>query len=390
MGDFIYFTEEQKERANAVQIADILRREHEEVERSGNEWRWKRHRSVTFRGSSWYRHSRQVGSHAIDFMQEFFGMSYPEAVSYLLDGEQGQLIERGKGQETKRKPIKAGKGRQAVEKEQTEERKEQKEPKELKLPEKNPTMKRVYAYLLQKRHIDREILSYFAKAGTIYESAEHHNIVFAGLDSEGKIRHIHVKGSCSDGRSFRLNQEGSEVAYGFGYRGTGNRLYVFEAPIDLLSFLSLYPENWQGNSYITLNGVAEHAMLQALKDNPRLDTVVLCLDHDPAGIEACGRLAEILVRNGYGAVKRLQSACKDWNEDLKGRYGEETIPAQEHPRVMECRAWTEVLKEVTESINIKYANRSYICRYYQDIYNELKRAGAGNSLWMPLTDRGCF
>ena len=52
MGDFIYFTEEQKERANAVHIADILRREHEEVERSGNEWRWKRHRSVTFRGSS--------------------------------------------------------------------------------------------------------------------------------------------------------------------------------------------------------------------------------------------------------------------------------------------------------------------------------------------------
>lgn len=149
MGDFIYFTEEQKERANAVQIADILRREHEEVERSGNEWRWKRHRSVTFRGSSWYRHSRQVGSHAIDFMQEFFGMSYPEAVSYLLDGEQGQLIERGKGQETKRKPGRAEKGRQSVEKEQTEERKEPKEPKELKLPEKNPTMKRVYAYLLQ-------------------------------------------------------------------------------------------------------------------------------------------------------------------------------------------------------------------------------------------------
>ena len=202
---------------------------------------------------------------------------------------------------------------------------------------------------------------------------------------EREVWHIHVKGSCSDGRSFRLNQEGSEAAYGFGYRGTGNRLYVFEAPIDLLSFLSLYPDNWQENSYITLNGVAEHAMLQALKDNPRLDTVVLCLDHDPAGIEACGRLAEILVRNGYGAVKRLQSACKDWNEDLKGRYGEETIPAQEHPRVMECRAWTEVLKEVTESINIKYANRSYICRYYQDIYNELKK-GRGREQLMDAFD----
>ena len=53
-------------------------------------------------------------------------MSYPEAVSYLLDGEQGQIIERGKRQETKRKPARAGKGRQAVDKEQTEEEKNQK------------------------------------------------------------------------------------------------------------------------------------------------------------------------------------------------------------------------------------------------------------------------
>lgn len=52
---------------------------------------------------------------------------------------------------------------------------------------------------------------------------------------------------------------------------------------------------------------------------------------------------------------------------------------------MECRAWTEVLKEVTESINIKYANRSYICRYYQDIYNELKK-GRGREQLMDAFD----
>jgi hypothetical protein len=95
LGEFIYFTEEQKERANAVHIADILQREHEEIERSGNEWRWKRHNSVTFRGNSWYRHSQQTGSHAIDFMQEFFGMTYPQAVTYLLNGETGQVIRGG-------------------------------------------------------------------------------------------------------------------------------------------------------------------------------------------------------------------------------------------------------------------------------------------------------
>lgn len=50
-------------------------------------------RSVTFRGNRWYRHSEQVGSHAIDFMQEFFGMNFPEAVTYLLNGETGQVIQ---------------------------------------------------------------------------------------------------------------------------------------------------------------------------------------------------------------------------------------------------------------------------------------------------------
>lgn len=152
MGDFIYFTEEQKERANAVPIMDILKREHEEVERSGNEWRWKRHGSVTFRGNRWYRHSQQMGSHAIDFMQEFFGMSYPEAVTYLLDGETGQVIHGGS-------PPRETTGKKSV-RPKEEKTTEEKEPKVLIPPEKNDTMKRVYAYLMQKRHISREVLSF--------------------------------------------------------------------------------------------------------------------------------------------------------------------------------------------------------------------------------------
>lgn len=29
-----------------------------------------------------------------------------------------------------------------------------------------------------------------------------------------------------------MNEDGSDSSYGFGYAGEGNRLYVFEAPID--------------------------------------------------------------------------------------------------------------------------------------------------------------
>ena len=394
--DFIYFTEEQKERANAVLILKILQDQHEEVEKSGNEWRWKRHGSVTFRGNRWYRHSQQIGSHAIDFMQEFFGMSYPEAVTYLLDGETGQVIRGRKHippeQRAEIKKNRDGRteaGSQAAKKAKSgqeaakqgekaepaagQENGEEEKEKVLAPPARNDTMKRVYAYLMKKRYIDREILSFFARKGTLYESAEHHNAVFAGVDKEGNIRHIHKKGTCSDGRSFRMNEDGSDSSYGFGYAGEGNRLYVFEAPIDFLSFLTLYPKNWQENSYIVLNGVAEHAMLQMLRDYPQLDTVILCLDHDPAGIEACGRLAEILVQSGHTQIQSLQPAFKDWNEDLKNLHGKEAAPAQEHPKITECGVWISLLKQVAESVDGKYATKSYVCRYYQDIYEALKK-----------------
>lgn len=372
------------------------------MERSGNEWRWKRHKSVTFRGNNWYRHSQQVGSHAIDFMQEFFGMSYPEAVTYLLDGETGQDVHRDR-QDVRsnavpksRKRQKQGEKRQVPNaevgsacKSDTSGQTLKKERDELIPPEKNETMKRVYAYLMQKRHISREILSFFARQGTLYESAGHHNAVFAGVDKEGNIRHIHKKGTCSDGKSFRMNGNGSDASYGFGYAGKGNRLYVFEASIDLLSFLTLYPKEWQENSYITLNGVAEHAMLRMLRDYPDLDPVVLCLDHDPAGIEACGRLTEILVQNDCKKIQVLRPACKDWNEDLKNLHGEESVPAQEHPKIMECGAWISVLKQVAESVDVKYAKKQYICRYYQEIYNALKK-GRAKKIWRRhLTRQEC-
>lgn len=307
-------------------------------------------------------------------------MTYPEAVTYLLDGETGQVIRGG----SQKIPVRAASGNIKQQKEKVQKEKDTKKiqegtanpvqpvntdmskadknnmnqkmlqetevPDKKKFPvppEKNDTMKRVYAYLMSKRHISREILSFFVRQGTLYECAQHHNVVFVGKDREGKVRHIHKKGTCSDSKSFRMNEEGSDSSYGFGYSGKGNRLYVFEAPIDLLSFLTLYPKNWQENSYITLNGVAEHAMLQMLKDYSNLDTVVLCLDHDAAGIEASGRLAEILVQNNYKKIQLLQPRFKDWNEDLKNINGEAALPAQEHPKIMECDAWIAVLKQVT-------------------------------------------
>ena len=109
---------------------------------------------------------------------------------------------------------------------------------------------------------------------------------------------------------------------------------MFEAPIDLLSFLTLYPKGWQEHSYVALCGVGEQAMVWMLEQNPSLRQVLLCLDHDKAGIEATGRLADLFSARGGVTISVLQPEWKDWNEDLKAGHGLEAQPAEEHPQLL--------------------------------------------------------
>lgn len=150
-------------------------------------------------------------------------------------------------------------------------------------------------------------------------------------------RHAHKRGLYTQGKSYRGNIEGSDPRCSFHWVGTSDRLYVFEAPIDLLAFLTLYPDGWQQHSYVALCGTAEHAMLWMLEKNPNLRKTILCLDHDAAGIEAVGRLSDVLREHGYSQIAPLQSEYKDWDEDLKARHGLEAQPAEEHPQFVAGR-----------------------------------------------------
>ena len=140
--------------------------------------------------------------------------------------------------------------------------------------------------------------------------------MFVGFDEHGVPRHGHKRGLYTQGQSYRGNLEGSDPRYSFHLAGTGDRLYVFEAPIDLLSFISLYPKDWRENSYVALCGTAEHAMLWMLEQNPQLQKIALCLDSDDAGRKAVDRLTGILAERGYTQAVPLLPERKDWNDML--------------------------------------------------------------------------
>ena len=94
MSSYVFFTDEQKERANSVDLVDFLQRQGEKLIPSGRDKRLASDHSITVRGNRWYDHANQQGSYAIDLVKWLYNLSFPDAVSLLLGGEQGGTIER--------------------------------------------------------------------------------------------------------------------------------------------------------------------------------------------------------------------------------------------------------------------------------------------------------
>lgn len=279
------YTQAQIDKANAVDLEKFLRAQGETLVRSGKEYRWKTYDSLTVCGNKWFRHSQSKGGFPVDFVMEFYGKSFPEAVQ-MLTGETGEVQP-----EADPAPSPA-----------------------FRLPLRNVTNANILNYLTQKRKLSPSLVNFFIAAGDIYEDAAHHNVVFVGRDADGHPRYASSRGIRE---KFRQDAAGAEKAFGFAHRGTDKQLLVFEAPIDLLSFIELFPKNWQQHNYLSLGGVSGKALRQFLSERPDVERVFLCLDADKAGEDACKRLAALLPDTV--SATRIQPSMKDWNEVLVHR-----------------------------------------------------------------------
>lgn len=94
------------------------------------------------------------------------------------------------------------------------------------------------------RGIDKDVLYEFVRRKMIYESSDFHNAVFVGYDSNGKPRHAHKRGTVTN-NPYKGNAAGSQPEFSFHWHGTSDKIFLFEAPIDMLSFISMHKENWK-------------------------------------------------------------------------------------------------------------------------------------------------
>ena len=243
---------------------------------------------------TWFRYSQNTGGDAITFLQQFCGKSFPEAVEYLLTFH-------GKARDApipQPKPI---------------------SPKQkFSLPPRNADDRRVFAYL-RKRGIAAQVIRQFLNSGLLYEDAEHHNCVFVGKNSAGQVKYAGLRGTYDrEDKGFRGDVTGSDKRVGFAlpYDRSSDQVFVFEAPIDLMSYLTLHRNT---PNALALCGLYDGALQAYLTDHPQIKRIELCLDADEPGQKAAQQLQEKYQLQGYAVTVEKPRCGKDWNEYLQKR-----------------------------------------------------------------------
>jgi hypothetical protein len=291
---YIKLTQDEIQRAGNIEIAELLKAQGESVKKEGKAYSWlDGTQKVSICGNLWFHQYERVGGNSIDFVRKFYNKSFYEAVQYLLEGNAGETIYT----------------------------KPKEKPKPFILPQKNKTMNRVYAYLMYQRGIDKDVISSFAKKGMLYESDKYHNAVFVGYDKDGIPKHAHQRSTISNS-NFKNNPESSLDEYAFHWNGTNDKIYLFEAPIDMMSYICMHKNNWQENTYASACSVSDKVLFQCLNDNPNLSKVYLCFDNDDAGRKAVNRITDKLSQLNI-ETEILVPTYKDWNEDLINLYGDD-------------------------------------------------------------------
>ena len=245
----------------------------------------------------WFRYSQNTGGDAITFLQQFCGKSFSEAVEYLLT-----FHGRARDSPTKAAPFFK---RDEVQKPFT-------------LPPRNADDRRVFAYL-HKRGIAPQVIRQFLNAGLLYEDAVHHNCVFVGRDESGQAKYAGLRGTYDlDGPGFKGDAPGSDKNTGFSlpHDPRSDLVLVFEAPIDLMSYLTLHRNT---PNALALCGLYDGALQAYLADHPQIKRIELCLDADGPGREAARQFQDKYTAMGYAVIVEEPRSGKDWNEYLQKR-----------------------------------------------------------------------
>ncbi|SDA31074.1 Toprim-like [Ruminococcus sp. YE71] len=335
---YIQYLPEEVEQVKQTSMIDFLNSEYGfTFENKGSAYICKEHDSLVVMPDqrSWYWNSRKShGRNVIDWLENIEGYDYQSSLQKLI----GTPDEPPRQSGYKKAP-------------QLDGIRPAPETKDFVLPPKaEGQMKRVFAYLINERKLDPFVVSELVKEKMIYEEAKYHNCVFVGYDESGtarfaesKITNTYIaalKNENGKKKFHPINIAGSDKAYSFNvsadrerYPAGNNVLYIFEAPVDLMSHMtfSLMTEKRKAESEnrmpdnrcirsvnrLSLSGKSDKALSAYLSRNSNITMLMFALDNDDAGNGESEMLMEKYRELGYVCKRIKPRFGKDYNECLQ-------------------------------------------------------------------------
>lgn len=293
-------TEEQIERAKTVNLPQFLIANGFDLKKAGHEYIWTEHDSLHIRDNEageygkWFRFSEDRGGDNIEFVREYMGKSFAEAVGMLNSEQNDHSFTPFHTYET---------------------RHEEKAPKELSFAE-NDNCRRVFAYLCKTRGLDYDLIFSLVRSGVIAQEQKTGNVLFKYYDAQGKVIGAENVGTSTE-HKFKGITAGSATGYGFEIiRGSGKNALFFESAIDMISYLQMHNAELENCRLISMMGVKPNIVLDTMaRHNILPENVYLCSDNDTAGNDFARRLQE-----QYPQMRRIVTSdtYKDWNDMLRG------------------------------------------------------------------------
>lgn len=306
------FTDDQINYVNTINIIDYMEYRGLDLKRSNRRVKVKGWNGldVTPDGRKWKDFASGRGGYVIQFVSWLNACSWKEAVQELLNfSHHAPPVQLSTPQP------------------------EPPPPKPFCLPPKAKSYRNLFAYLIKTRKLDSKVVQYCVDQKLIYQD-ERCNCVFVGYDDCGEPASAFLRGS-NEYAPFKMLVEGSRAEYGFTLPGANSRLFIFESPIDLLSYMTLknirnplYFDN-RGDHCLSCNGLKYLPILHYLSIHREIRQIVFGVDNDPVN-EYGNRPGQDFIKS---ATQEIMEAFpdrfttskqfiadlprqKDWNQEL--------------------------------------------------------------------------
>lgn len=267
--------------ARQADLVAYLMSRGENLKRVGSNYMIAEHDSLRIKENMYYWNSRGTHGNSVDFLMEYYNMSFQNAVEALTSHASNtgnDLI-----------PPTTSASQRAAQS-----------------PQRANDEKRVIAYLCKRRGLDSSIVFSLIKSGKLWQDT-HGNCNFQICDWQEQPIGVEIVGT----GDIRYKQTTAHSGYGFHLiLGEPDTAMYFESAIDLLSCYQIHKDKLTHHILVSMGGLNNSVIEELSKVRPQL-THWLCVDNDPAGDNFISDMQRTM------PVKVFRSPTgKDWNEHL--------------------------------------------------------------------------